>query len=132
MSFAVTGQGNGAVGLPGDASPPSRFVKTAIMVANVYPAENARELLNVAQHIINNVDLPAGYVRATENGTYHYGYHPMVVFKDITISYFTTAPYNDMTVRSIDMRQVDFSEHAPTLKMPIPAPQYIVNVTDNF
>jgi len=43
---------------------PPALSKLLFMVKNAYPAENAEDLVNLAQHIINNVDLPAGYVRA--------------------------------------------------------------------
>ena len=41
------------MGLPGDSSPPSRFVKTAIYLKNALPSTNAFTALNLAEHIIN-------------------------------------------------------------------------------
>lgn len=132
MIYTGTGQGTGAVGLPGDASPPSRFVKTAFMVANVYPAENAKDLLNLAEHIINNVDLPAGFVRATDAGKTATDTTEWVVFKDITnkIIYYRT--YHDMTLRAVSLDKMDFSANAPRLKMPLATSENIINMTDTF
>lgn len=132
MTYTVTGQGSGALGLPGDASPPSRFVKTSFMVKNVYPAEDASGLINLAEHIINNVDLPAGFVRSPDKNGVSTDTTEWVVFKDIThkILYYRT--YNNMTIRSVDMGKIDFTEKAALLKMPLSTLPYQQNVTNTF
>lgn len=132
ITYNSVGQGSGAVGLPGDASPPSRFIKIAFMVKNVYEAENKKELLNLAEHIINNVDLPAGYVRSVNNGQTATDTTQWVVFKDITNKMFYYRTYNDMTLRSVAMKELDFSENAPALKMPLMGTAFQRNVTDEF
>lgn len=132
MTFSSTGQGSGAVGLPGDASPPSRFVKISFMSTYVDQAPDATGLINVAQHMINNVDLPSGYVRAVENGQTSSDITEWVVFKDVTHKTFSYRTYNDMTIRSISMDKIDFSENAPLLKMPLSATPYSINKTDDF
>lgn len=132
MVYTGTGQGNGAVGLPGDASPPSRFVKVAFMQANVYPAENARDLLNLAEHIINNVDLPAGYVRAVEGGKTLTDTTQWVVFKDITHKMLYYRTYQDMTLQAIDLKAINFNENAHSLKMPLVSPSKLIDVTEKF
>jgi len=132
FTYASTGQGTGATGLPGDASPPSRFVKMSFMVKNVYPAENGVDVVNLAQHIINNVDLPAGYVRADQGGQTQTDITQWVVFKDVTHKTFYYRTYADMTLRAIDMSKVNFSKDAPRLKMPLVTTPYVVNVTSQF
>lgn len=132
MTFAATGQGSGAVGLPGDASPPSRFVKIAFMLNNVFEVENAPELLNLAQHIINNVDLPKGYVRSVENTSISTDITQWVVFKDVTkkILYYRT--YNDLMLHAIEMKDIDFKQNAPLLKMSLMSFTKPANMTEKF
>lgn len=132
MIYTGTGQGSGAVGLPGDASPPSRFVKIAFMVANVYPAENTSDLINLAEHIINNVDLPAGFVRAVDGANTATDTTEWVVFKDITHKIFYYRTYHDMTMRAVSLAKIDFSPQAPRLKMPLATPPSSIDVTDKF
>lgn len=132
MTFAAVGMGSGAVGLPGDASPPSRFVKMAFMLKNVYQPENSTDLLNVSQHIINNVDLPAGYVRTIDNGKTSTDTTQWAVFKDLTNKVYYYRTYNDMTVRSVSMDKLDFSENAPQLKMSLVGTPVIPDVTEQF
>jgi choloylglycine hydrolase len=132
ISYAATGQGAGMVGLPGDTSPPSRFVKTAFITKNSNPANNAMDALNLSQHIINNVDIAAGMVRGVENGKETTETTQWVVFKDLTHKIFYYRTYNDMTVRAVAMDKIDFSSKASRLKMPLNAPPTITDVTGKF
>lgn len=132
MSFDPFGQGSGSVGLPGDASPPSRFVKISFMLNYSYQPQNDKELINLAQHVINNVDIPAGYVRSTDNGQTVTDITQWVVFKDITHKIFYYRIYDDMTLRAIAMDKLDFSEKAPRLKMPLHGTPYTMDITEQF
>jgi choloylglycine hydrolase len=57
------GQGAGLVGLPGDFTPPSRFVRAALFTATALPAKTSREAVLQAFHILNQFDIPLGSVR---------------------------------------------------------------------
>lgn len=134
LSFSATGQGAGMVGLPGDVSPPSRFVKTSFMVLNTFQAPDAMTALNLAEHIINNVDIPDGLARSVgSDGKIATDTTEWVVFKDVThrVVYYRT--YNNMTLRSVAMDKMDFSENANRLKMPIATPSnYVVDMNASF
>lgn len=133
LTFSATGQGAGMVGLPGDISPPSRFVKMAFMLNNVYPASNVNDALNIAQHIINNVDIALGTVRAKDpNGKDSAELTQWVVFKDLTHKMFYYRTYNDMSLRVIVMEKVDFSDTAKRLKMPMSEAPYVMDVTSRL
>jgi choloylglycine hydrolase len=132
MVFTATGQGSGLFGMPGDPSPPSRFVKTAIMLAAATPADDTLTVLNLAEHIINNVDLPIGYVRDTSNGQTLSDYTQWVVFKDLTHKTLYFRTYGDMTLRSISISKINFAKDAPLLKMPLARPASVQDVTDLF
>jgi choloylglycine hydrolase len=132
ITYSSTGQGTGAVGLPGDASPPSRFVKTAFMLTNVTPVQNATDLVNLAQHIMNNVDIPAGLVRSVDNGQTSVDTTQWVVFKDVTHKMFYYRIYNDMTLRVVEMSKINFGKNAVRLKMPMAGSSYMMNMTSQF
>lgn len=57
------GQGSGMLGLPGDYTPPSRFVRMVALVESSLPVTGADEGLNLAMTIINNIDIPIGSIR---------------------------------------------------------------------
>lgn len=131
-TFLANGQGFGMIGLPGDISPPSRFVKTATLLHVAVEPNNALESLNLAEHIINNVDIPLGLAREPTNGNYSNELTQWVVFKDLTHKMFYYRTYYDMSLHSISLASLNFEENAPRLKMPIAHQEQIQNVTDAF
>lgn len=132
MVFSANGQGAGMIGLPGDISPPSRFVKMSFMAKYAYTAPDAQGVLNLSQHILNNVDIPAGISRAKVNGADSYETTQWTVFKDLTHKIFYYHTYKDLTLHSVNMSQVDFSEKAVPLKMRIASQPYVIDMTANF
>jgi choloylglycine hydrolase len=58
--LSATGHGAGMFGLPGDLTPPSRFVRMAVMLKFADPQENAEGLLNLAQHIVSALHIVRG------------------------------------------------------------------------
>lgn len=133
MTFIATGQGSGMLGLPGDISPPSRFVKVSVLKAVVQPAANGPSAVNLAEHIINNVDIPFGLAREPANGNYTSEYTQWTVFKDLKSMKFYYKTYLDTSLRAVEMDQINFAANAPMLKMPIETQtEYVNNLTDAF
>lgn len=69
--LAPFGQGSGTWGLPGDFTPPSRFVRTAWLKTHAVKCRDFRELHTMARCILGNVSLPKGCV-VTERGSIDY------------------------------------------------------------
>jgi choloylglycine hydrolase len=132
LTFIATGQGSGMIGLPGDTSPPSRFIKTSVLCATVTPANDALEVLNLGQHIINTVDIPRGFVRAKQNGTDLVETTQWVVFKDLTHKKLYYRTYDNLTIRSIALENINFSENAPELIMPMKGGTAVLDVSQDF
>jgi len=62
------GQGTGAVGLPGDFTPPSRFIRSAYFVANTPKDLNRNEAILQGFRILSQADIPEGAVKDPVNG----------------------------------------------------------------
>ena len=64
------GQGTGMLGLPGDYTPPSRFVRMVTLTNSALPVNGFDEGLSLAMTIIDNIDIPLGAIRDVggENG----------------------------------------------------------------
>lgn len=60
--FKAFGQGSGTFGLPGDFTPPSRFIKTLYNKLSVNLPSDADSLVTTAMHVLNAVDIPEGSV----------------------------------------------------------------------
>lgn len=132
VTYIANGQGFGMLGLPGDISPPSRFVKIATLLHVAIPQQDARSALNLAEHVINNVDIPLGLAREPSNGNATNETTQWVVFKDLTNKNLYLRTYGNLTLRRISLNQLDFSEKATRLKMPIASDAFIQDVTDQL
>jgi choloylglycine hydrolase len=62
------GQGSGMLGLPGDYTPPSRFVRAVAYSQSMEPTSNGEQSLLAAFHVLNNFDIPRGSTRELTNG----------------------------------------------------------------
>jgi len=118
--------------LPGDSSPTSRFVRIAFLAANSYAAPDAAGLLNLGEHLINNVDIALGTSRSLDNGKEYSDYTQWVDFKDLTHKKFYYRTYNNLTLREIDLAKLDFSPSATRLDMDIASTPYTFDMTDKF
>ena len=67
IKLAQFGQGSGLRGLPGDFTPPSRFVRAVAFSQSALPSDTAPQAVLEAFHILNNFDIPYGAVRDTQN-----------------------------------------------------------------
>lgn len=67
VPLSAFGQGSGSMGLPGDFTPPSRFVRAAYGKQNIQGIENEEEGISAIFHILSNCEVPKGAV-ITEDG----------------------------------------------------------------
>ena len=65
VTLQAFGTGAGLHGLPGDFTPPSRFVRAAIFAQSAPPDATADEAVLSAFHILNQFDIPKGSVRGS-------------------------------------------------------------------
>lgn len=97
-------QGMGALGLPGDASSASRFVRAVFLKWNSVAPEE--EKANVSQffHILDSVAMVRGSV-VTEQGTYDITTYSCCANTRTGVYYYKT--YDDSRVRAVDMHETD-------------------------
>ena len=103
--FDATGQGSGLLGIPGDLTPPSRFVRAAAMVHFAAPVKTAEEAVNLAFHIMNTLDIPIG-VAVNRDHEDMADYTEWVVVKDLTNNALYFRSYEDLTLRVIYLDKV--------------------------
>ena len=107
LELQSLGMGNGMWGLPGDFSPPSRFVRAALFSGNALPSANAAEGINQVFHVLNNFDIPMGIGRSNDDGTISADYTQLTTARDPQNLRFYYRTYDDQTIRMIDMKQLD-------------------------
>lgn len=94
--------GMGALGLPGDASSPSRFVKAAFLKENSVCDEGEESAVLQFFHILSAVEQVKG-ATLTDSGEYEYTLYSSCINTDKGIYYYTT--YNNRTISAVDMRK---------------------------
>jgi choloylglycine hydrolase len=86
----------------------------------------------LADHIINNVDIPNGIARSVDNGKEFADKTQWVVFKDITHKVIYYRTYDNLTLRSLSLAKINFSKDAPILQMSLASPVAIQDMTSQF
>ncbi len=102
-------QGLGALGLPGDVSSMSRFVRMAFCRAHcVCPPE---ESASVSQffHLLSCVEMPRGCCR-TPAGKWDITVYSSCINADRGLYYYTT--YDSRRIRCVDMHRTDLDGHS--------------------
>lgn len=105
VEIPTTGQGSGLFGMPGDWTPPSRFVKMVTYLRFANAIADAGEGVNLAEHLLNTVDIPIGEIR--EKGQVG-DYTQWIVIKDLTNKIFYFRSYRDLALKMIDLKKLDF------------------------
>jgi len=120
MTFAPTGNGSGLLGIPGDWTPPSRFVRAALFVHFADPAKNAQEGVILAGHILNTVDIPHGLIKdPTPQPSFIEDYTQWTVIKDLTNKVIYLRDYNNLSLRSVDLKKIKFEPGTKTKSISI-------------
>ena len=110
IELSSFGAGSGFLGIPGDVTPPSRFVRAAFYQASAPQQETALETVFQCFQILNNFDIPVGI-------EFTLGQVPCDIpsatqWTSVTdmrnhVIYYRTM-YNSI-IRNIDLRSIDFS-----------------------
>ncbi len=110
VTLTAFGSGSGFLGLPGDMTPPSRFVRASFFQSYSLPQKTGYDTVLQAFHILNTFDVPLGIqfgVGAAPNNMP--AATQWTIATDLTnrkVYYHTM--YN-RTLRSIDMDKIDFA-----------------------
>ena len=106
LKFNNYSLGLGALGLPGDFSSASRFVKATFVKYKSQSEGSEKESVNQFFHILNSVAMPKGCV-LVRDGEYEYTRYSSCCNVDKGIYYYKT--YDDFNIKKIDMNSFDFN-----------------------
>ena len=109
LMLRAFGGGSGMIGLPGDMTPPSRFVRAAMYQSTAPVLADAQATVFQALHLLNNFDIPIGLQTA----------HGAPVPNQPSATQWTVATdlshrciyyrtMYDATIRRIDLNRIDF------------------------
>lgn len=100
LDLTAYSRGMGALGLPGDLSSQSRFVRAAFVRLNSVSGDSEEESVSQFFHILNSVDQQRGCCEV-EPGAYEYTIYTSCCNADRGIYYYTT--YGNHQVSAVDM-----------------------------
>ncbi|MCD6046033.1 MAG: Choloylglycine hydrolase [Gammaproteobacteria bacterium] len=131
VNFKELGQGNGMLGLPGDFTPPSRFVRATIFSTAATPAKNADEGIQQTFHILNNFDIPVGVAREESNDVTQTDYTLLTMARDLENLRYYYKSYDDQTIRMVQLKHFDLN--AKTIKtLSTKGKQPVVDMSDQL
>ena len=106
-TFDALGQGTGMLGLPGDFTPPSRFVNAVAFSATAIAEKNAEQGVYQVFHLLNNFDIPVGIARTVHKGVIYSDYTMLTTVRDSKNLRFYYKTYEDQTIKMLDLKQMD-------------------------
>jgi choloylglycine hydrolase len=133
MNFAPLGGGSGMIGLPGDFTPPSRFVRAVAFTQSARKTADGPETIYELFRILDNFNVPLGAAEG-EGEAKTKGMRSSTIWttgwdtKNKALYYHTQ---NNRRVRMVDLTKLDFGEGREKIRFPLDKEkvQDIENVT---
>lgn len=121
MNFAPLGGGSGMIGLPGDFTPPSRFIRVVAWSQTARPLKNSNEGIYEVFRILDNFNVPLGAAEgSSDTDTNLAGMRSATIWTSgwdtaQKVLYYHTQ--HNRRLRKVDLKKLDFSgskiEHLP-------------------
>lgn len=129
--YTPLSQGSGMLGLPGDASSVSRFIRATAFVNAAQPSKDEEEGVFRAFHILNNFDIPVGLVKQKEKDVTlsEYTVWTSVVDTKNAVYYFKT--YKNPAVKKVDLKEILKQANGKIVVIPSETPIDYQSVSSN-
>ncbi len=104
------GQGSGMLGLPGDFTPPSRFVRAVAFSQSVFQPKTGDDAVLEAFHVLNQFDIPKGAAREhekDEHGNVLADYTIWTAASDLHTRRFYFRTYQNSQIRMVDLMKMN-------------------------
>ena len=126
------GQGSGMHGLPGDYSPPSRFVRAVAFSQAAVQLPTAKETVPQVFHIMNAFDIPFGIIQEKKEDTIHYDYTVWTSVADLKNMIWAFKTYKDQSIHSIDVRKALAGAGSKVMVIEMDSEQPIDDISTKF
>ena len=104
-TVSAFGSGTGMLGLPGDFTPPSRFVRAAMFSQAARPNKTAEDTVFAAFHILNQFDIPKGSVINAAIGQPTAEITEWTSVADLKNLRWYFRTHEDQSIRMVDLKQ---------------------------
>lgn len=123
MSLTAMSNGMGGIGLPGDFSSASRFVKASFVKSNSVCSKGEEESVSQFFHILSSVAMPRGSVHMGKD-QYEITRYSCCCNTDKGIYYYTT--YENSQISAVDMRLENLDSTQPICYPLMERPQILI------
>jgi choloylglycine hydrolase len=100
------GEGTGMLGLPGDYTSPSRFVRAAAFANTVLPSKDEKEGIFRAFHTLNAFDIPIGAIREKTEGQLLTDYTVWTSAVDTKNKIYYYKTYKNQSVKQLNLIEI--------------------------
>ncbi len=110
VKLLPTGQGSGMLGLPGDFTPPSRFVRAVAFSQSVLKPKTGGAAVLEAFHVLNQFDIPKGAAREDEkdeHGNIVADYTLWTAASDLKAKKYYFRTYENSQIRMVDLMKMN-------------------------
>jgi choloylglycine hydrolase len=110
LDICEMGMGSGLLGMPGDFTPPSRFIRAVVYSLSSIPARGSDEAVLQSFHILNQFDIPVGACRRQgQDGedSVQYEYTLWSSVSDLERCRYYIRTHDDSSIRMVDLRELD-------------------------
>ena len=104
-TLSAFGSGSGMLGLPGDFTPPSRFVRAAMFSQAATTNETAEDAVLAAFHILNQFDIPKGSVISAAVGEPTPEITEWTSVADLKYLRWYFRTHTDQSIRMVDLKE---------------------------
>lgn len=132
VKLAQLGQGSGLRGLPGDFTPPSRFVRAVAFSQSAIRSDTAAQAVLQAFHILNNFDIPIGAIREVDDGQMHAEATTWTSASDLKNLRWYFKTYDDQSIRSVDVKKALAAAQGRIRVISMDSRQPVIDVSTDF
>ena len=115
VTLTSFGQGSGMLGLPGDFTPPSRFVRATFFSQTAFVGNNEDEARQTAFRILNLFNIPKGIIQDVDDDKTFCDYTQWTSACDLKNARYYYHTYEDARVRTVDLRTHDLNAREPII-----------------
>jgi choloylglycine hydrolase len=131
VKLLPTGQGSGMLGLPGDFTPPSRFVRAVAFSQSALKPKTGKDAILEAFHVLNQFDIPKGAARDNEkdaHGNVVADYTIWTSASDLKAMRYYFRTYENSQIRMLDLTRMSL-DAKDIVKMSIKGDEVIKSLT---
>jgi choloylglycine hydrolase len=107
QAISSFGQGSGLLGIPGDPTPPSRFIRALGYTISAKKLPSGEQSVRLAEHILNDFDIPMGFIQSGKDEQSAIEYTQWSSIAELTTKRYYVKTYEDQVLRGIDLMSFD-------------------------